>query len=57
VEEKLSAYFGHSIRTDTSAVYGDGFRRALQAFQEVGLPAILSHLKVEDNFPFSSFKP
>lgn len=53
----MAAYVGHSIRTDTSEVYGDGFRRALRAFQEVGaLPPILEHVKQTQEFPFSSFR-
>lgn len=53
IDERMAAYVGHSIRTDSSETYGDGFRQALRAFQEVGLQAILSHLRTADAFPFS----
>ena len=52
--ERMSAFIGHTIRTDASAVYGDGFRRALRAFQEVGLQAMLSHLRSSSEFPFAT---
>lgn len=50
----MSAFIGHTIRTDGSAVYGDGFRRALRAFQEVGLQGVLRHLRSESEFPFTT---
>ena len=53
IDERMASYVGHSIRTDTSQTYGDGFRQALRAFQEVGLPAILQHLRTQKKFPFS----
>jgi len=34
----------HQIRTDTSAVYGDGFRRALELYQLRGLRALFDHV-------------
>jgi hypothetical protein len=46
-EERLSAFFGHAIRTDASVVYGDGFRTALARFQRTGgrMEALLDHLR------------
>lgn len=50
-EERLAAYFGHQIRSDTSVVYGDGFRLAHQAFQEHGLGKLLEHVRQTGAFP------
>ena len=49
--ERLLSLCAHSIRTDKSPVYGDGFRAALDAFQEMGLPALVGHLKQHASFP------
>lgn len=34
----------HQIRTDTSPVYGDGFRAALELYQYRGLRALFDHV-------------
>ena len=44
-EERLSSFFAHQIRTDPSPVYGGGLRAALDAFQRLGLPALLAHVR------------
>ncbi|EFN54802.1 hypothetical protein CHLNCDRAFT_35770 [Chlorella variabilis] len=50
-EERLAAFFAHQIRSDTSAIYGDGFRLAHEAFQAQGLPAVLAHVQRLGAFP------
>jgi hypothetical protein len=35
-ERRLCAFFSHQIRSDVSSTYGDGFRKALDAFQRNG---------------------
>ncbi|KAI3438174.1 hypothetical protein D9Q98_000611 [Chlorella vulgaris] len=50
-EERLAAFFAHQIRSDTSEVYGDGFRLALDAFQAHGLAALLAHVQRMGSFP------
>ena len=41
----------HNIRTDKSPVYGDGFRASLEAFQRMGLPALLSYVRQHSALP------
>jgi hypothetical protein len=50
-EARLAAFFGHAIRTDTSAVYGGGFRTALARFQRLDgrMDALLDHLRRKGN--------
>lgn len=36
MQQRLASYFSYQIREDTSAVYGDGFRIAYDAFQRYG---------------------
>jgi hypothetical protein len=36
MQQRLSSYFAFQIREDTSAIYGDGFRIAYEAFQRGG---------------------
>ena len=43
--ERLSSYHGHQTRTNQDKVYGDGFRAALEAFQQHGLRNVLLHVK------------
>jgi hypothetical protein len=50
-EERLASFFAHQIRTDTSYVYGEGFRAAHDAFQRHGLPAVLACVRAERRFP------
>jgi hypothetical protein len=46
-EQRLAAYFGHTIREERSVVYGDGFRAALDCFQryEGRLDRVLEHVR------------
>ncbi|CAL8462861.1 g2395 [Coccomyxa elongata] len=50
-EERLASYFAHQIRTDTSLVYGDGFRAAHEAFQKHGLGATLASVRATGRLP------
>ncbi|CAM9725053.1 unnamed protein product, partial [Ectocarpus sp. 4 AP-2014] len=50
-DEELRQYFVHQIKTDTSVVYGDGFRKAKAVYDAVGLESLLDHVKRYDSFP------
>ncbi|KAL6572633.1 hypothetical protein OROMI_013591 [Orobanche minor] len=51
-EKKLNVFFKHQIATDTSSVYGDGFRAGNQAVQKLGLQSTLDHMRETGNFPY-----
>ncbi|CAA0841774.1 Protein DA1 [Striga hermonthica] len=51
-EKKLSVFFKHQIATDTSIVYGQGFRTGNQAVQKFGLQRTLDHMRETGNFPY-----
>lgn len=50
-EEKLAAFLGYQIRSDTSIVYGEGFRVAHDSFQRHGLAAVLQHVRMTKSLP------
>lgn len=50
-DEKLASFLGNQIRTDTSIVYGDGLRAALDAFQRHGLATLLAHVRQAKRLP------
>jgi hypothetical protein len=50
-DEKFASFLGHQIRTDTSIVYGDGLRAALEAFQRHGLATVLAHVRQAKRLP------
>jgi hypothetical protein len=50
-QQRLLSYLGYQIRTDTSEVYGDGFRIALEKFQQRGLRALVEHVIQHHNWP------
>lgn len=50
-EERLASYFAHQIRTDPTSVYGDGFKLALEAYQESDLPTVIAHAERTGRFP------
>lgn len=56
-EKKLGDFFKHQIESDTSPVYGDGFRIGHQAVQKYGLPQTLDHIRITGRFPYWSPKP
>ncbi|KXZ56176.1 hypothetical protein GPECTOR_1g151 [Gonium pectorale] len=49
-EQRLASFFSYQIRTDTSEVYGDGFREAMEAFQSHGLTAMIQNLKMYGSY-------
>ncbi|KAK6115861.1 hypothetical protein DH2020_008130 [Rehmannia glutinosa] len=50
-ETKLSKFFKHQIATDSSVVYGNGFRAGHQAVLKFGLQRTLDHMRKTGNFP------
>ncbi|XP_034887506.1 protein DA1 isoform X1 [Populus alba] len=51
-ERKLGDFFKHQIESDTSPVYGDGFRAGQQAVQKYGLERTLDHIRMTGKFPY-----
>lgn len=51
-EKKLSVFFKHQIATDTSVIYGNGFRAGNQAVLKYGLQRTLDHMRETGNFPY-----
>lgn len=43
--KRLGEFFLHQIETDSSPVYGDGFRAAMAAVNAYGLPKTIDHLR------------
>ncbi|KAL8143589.1 hypothetical protein V2J09_016621 [Rumex salicifolius] len=50
-EKKLGEFFKHQIKTDSSAAYGDGFRRGNEAVNKYGLRSTLDHIRLTGTFP------
>ncbi|XP_073315267.1 protein DA1-like [Primulina huaijiensis] len=50
-ERKLGMFFKNQIATDTSEIYGNGFRAANQAVLKFGLRRTLDHMRETGNFP------
>jgi len=48
---KLRRYFLHSIETDRSEVYGDGYRSAALAVRELSLQTTLEHVREQKRLP------
>ncbi|KAK9270235.1 hypothetical protein L1049_025812 [Liquidambar formosana] len=51
-DRKLGEFFKHQIESDTSPVYGDGFRAGNQAVLKYGLPRTLEHIRLTGSFPY-----
>ncbi|CAK7347661.1 unnamed protein product [Dovyalis caffra] len=51
-ESKLGEFFKHQIESDTSPVYGDGFRAGQQAVRKYGLERTLGHIRMTGKFPY-----
>ncbi|KAM7521079.1 hypothetical protein LguiB_020041 [Lonicera macranthoides] len=51
-ERKLGEFFKHQIESDTSHVYGNGFRAGNQAVLKYGLQRTLDHIQFTGTFPF-----
>lgn len=43
--KRLGEFFLHQIETDSSPIYGDGFRAAYTAYKNYGLAKTLNHLR------------
>lgn len=43
--QRLGEFFLHQIETDSSPIYGDGFRTAYKAAKAYGLSTTLNHLR------------
>ncbi|KAL6527417.1 Protein da1 [Orobanche gracilis] len=50
-EEKLGGFYKNQIETDTSEVYGDGFRAGRRAVAKFGLRRTFDHMWRTQNFP------
>lgn len=51
-ERKLGEFFKHQIESDTSPVYGDGYRAGNQAVLKYGLRSTLEHMRMTGSFPY-----
>ena len=51
-ERKLGEYFKHQIESDTSPVYGNGYRAGQQAVRKYGLERTLDHIRMTGKFPY-----
>ncbi|KDP38455.1 hypothetical protein JCGZ_04380 [Jatropha curcas] len=51
-ERKLGEFFKHQIESDTSPIYGDGFRIGHRAVQKYGLQRTLDHIRMTGGFPY-----
>nr|GMD91492.1 protein DA1-related 1-like isoform X1 [Ipomoea batatas] len=51
-ERRLGEFFKHQIESDTSPVYGNGFRSGNQAVLKYGLERTLEHIRMTGTFPY-----
>jgi len=51
LEIRLAEFYLHQISTDSSPIYGGGYRHGFAAVQEFGLSRVLEHLRLTANFP------
>ncbi|CAK9178570.1 unnamed protein product [Ilex paraguariensis] len=51
-DRKLGEFFRHQIQSDTSPVYGNGFRAGNHAVLKYGLPRTLDHIRRTGTFPY-----
>ena len=51
IEDKLLGFFLHSIETDQSAVYGDGYRHAQRVVEALGIDVALEELRANKSLP------
>ncbi|CAK9867573.1 unnamed protein product [Sphagnum jensenii] len=51
IEARLGEFYLHQIVTDSSPVYGEGFRRGYAAVRQFGLSRTLEHLRLTRDFP------
>ncbi|KAG0559540.1 hypothetical protein KC19_10G112800 [Ceratodon purpureus] len=48
---RFGEFILHNIATDTSPIYGDGFRRGIASVSQYGLTRVLEHLRMTGTFP------
>ncbi|KAK2994807.1 hypothetical protein RJ640_021039 [Escallonia rubra] len=51
-DRKLGELFKHQIESDTSPVYGNGFRAGSEAVLKYGLERTLDHIRLTGTFPY-----
>lgn len=51
IQARLGEFYLHQIATDSSPIYGDGFRNGFAAVSQFGLVRALEHLRLTANFP------
>ncbi|GLT73837.1 hypothetical protein SLA2020_456700 [Shorea laevis] len=51
-DRKLGEFFKHQIESDSSPVYGGGFRAGYQAVDRYGLRRTLDHIRMTGRFPY-----
>ena len=51
-ERKLGEFFKHQIESDTSPIYGNGFRAANLAVLKYGLGNTLDHVRMTGSLPY-----
>ncbi|KAK3030512.1 hypothetical protein RJ639_039542, partial [Escallonia herrerae] len=51
-DKKLGELFKHQIESDTSPVYGNGFRAGSEAVLKYGLERTLDHIRLTGTFPY-----
>lgn len=56
-ERTLGEFFKHQIESDSSPVYGDGFRAGQRAVSKYGLQETLNHIWRTGSFPHWSLAP
>ena len=48
---RFGEFILHNIATDSSPIYGDGFRRGFASVDQYGLTRVLEHLRMTGTFP------
>jgi hypothetical protein len=56
IQARLGEFYLHQISTDSSPIYGDGYRHGFHAYKEFGLQRVLEHLRLTANFPWKHFR-
>ncbi|CAK9264299.1 unnamed protein product [Sphagnum jensenii] len=51
IQARLGEFYLHQIMTDSSPIYGDGFRRGYAAVTQFGLSRTIEHLRFTGDFP------
>jgi hypothetical protein len=51
IQARLGEFYLHQIMTDSSPIYGEGFRRGYAAVRQFGLSRTIEHLRFTGDFP------